>query len=281
MSTSSTIEQCLEWAKARLEGSESPGLDSRLLLCHCLGCTQTYLMTWSDKIVSENDRTRFETLIEQRREGHPVAHLLGYREFWTLKLAVDPSTLIPRPETELLVEKALSLDLPKTARVLDLGTGTGAIALALASERPDWLVTGVEFQPQAVELACSNGAANQLSQVEFVQSDWFSGVQGQTYDLIVSNPPYVEQNSVYLSQGDVRFEPRSALTAGEDGLDDIRRICSDAKTFLEPDGWIVFEHGNTQGQAVQQILIQSGLDHVETLLDLNQHPRITFGRKSR
>lgn len=281
MSTPATIEQCLRWAKSCLEGTESPALDSRLLLCHCLGCTQTYLMTWPDKVVSEADQARFESLIEQRRVGHPVAHLLGYRDFWTLKLAVDPSTLIPRPETELLVEKALSLELPQTTRALDLGTGTGAIALALATERPDWLVTGVDFQPQAVELARANGAANQLPHVEFLQSNWFSVVQGQTYDLIVSNPPYVEQDSIFLSQGDVRFEPRSALTSGEDGLDDIRKICADVSKFLNPDGWVVFEHGNTQAQAVQQVLIHSGLDHVETLEDLNQHPRITFGCKSR
>lgn len=280
MNNPDSIESLLKWATAHLNDSESPALDARLLLCHCLECNQAYLLTWPDKVIDTTLTDQYRKLIEQRAEGHPVAHLLGYRDFWTLRLRTNPSTLIPRPETELLVEQALVFELPHKARVLDLGTGTGAIALALASEKPDWQVTGVDFQSEAVELAKTNGSENSLSHVRFEQSDWFSALNGESFDLIVSNPPYVEDDSKYLNQGDVRFEPLSALTSGTDGLNDIRRICRSLAPFLNANGWVLFEHGNTQAEAVQQILRESGLSKIASRKDLNQQPRITFAHKS-
>ena len=250
------------------------------MMCHVLQCNQAYLLTWNDKALAESDAAAFAQLVKKRQSGHPVAHLLGYRDFWSLRLSVNPSTLIPRPETELLVEKALELPLPENARVLDLGTGTGAIALALASEKSGWQVTAVDFQTSAVALAEKNRQDNHLENVQILQSHWFGSLEDRQFDLIVSNPPYVEQDSPYLQVGDVRFEPDSALTSGADGLDDIRYISAHLSTFLAPQGWVVFEHGNIQGPAVQEILIQSGLNNVETERDLNQQPRITFGRKT-
>ena len=276
-----TIEQQLRWAKSQLCDPESAALDCRLLMCHVLDCNQAYLLTWPDKSLTQSQSDLFKHLITQRQQGHPVAHLLGYRDFWSLRLRVNPSTLIPRPETELLVETALTLPIGDHVKVLDLGTGTGAIALALASEKPDWQITAVDFQPEAVKLAMKNQDENGLSNVKIMQSDWFSAVGDETFHLIVSNPPYVEDDSFYLEQGDVRFEPRTALTAGRDGLYDIRRISAQLDRYLCAGGWVIFEHGNLQGPPVQQILIQSGLDKVQTINDLNDQPRITIGCKSR
>ncbi|MFT4789686.1 MAG: release factor glutamine methyltransferase, partial [Paraglaciecola sp.] len=202
-----TIEKALAWAKEQLVLSDSPALDSRLLLSHALQCEQVYLLTWPDKPLEPTVLSQYQQLVAKRKTGRPVAYLLGYRDFWTQRLQVSPATLIPRPETELLVEIALGLPLSHDAQVLDLGTGTGAIALALASENPNWQVTGVDVNPDAVLLAKANGVANQLKHVRFLPSDWFSALDGNKFALIVSNPPYVETGSEYLQQGDVRFEP--------------------------------------------------------------------------
>ncbi len=251
-----------------------------MILSHCLQCSHTYLMTWPDKIIEQDIRCQYENMIKKRKAGHPVAHIVGFKGFWTLELAVNATTLIPRPETELLVEEALQLPLPDKANVLDLGTGTGAIALALASERPDWTLTGVDLRTDAVKLAQLNAQSNQLQNVEFFQSDWFSQLGSQRFDLIISNPPYVEEDSPYLVQGDVRFEPLSALTAGTDGLDDIKRIVSQASEFLVKDGWILFEHGFSQPLGVSKILTAHGFDNVMTKNDLNNLPRLTLGRNN-
>lgn len=208
----------------------------------------------------------------------PVAYILGYRDFWSLRLKVAPSTLIPRPETELLVELALGLSLPEQAEVLDLGTGTGAIALALATEHADWQICGVDKQSDAVALAKKNAADNQLPDVEFYCGDWFAPLQDRRFDLIVSNPPYVEQNSPWLQQGDVRYEPNSALTSGEDGLDDIRHIASQVSGFLKPGGWLLLEHGYSQGNAVHKILAAEGGLNVTTHQDLSGLDRVSLSQ---
>ena len=275
-----SIEQLLAWARRQLEEGESPALDARVLLCHCMRVTPTFLMTWPEKTVPCDVKTSFMALVKKRQQGMPVAYLTGTRDFWTLRLACNPDTLIPRPETELLIEAALGLDLPDNARILDLGTGTGAIALALASEKPGWQISGVDKQPGAVELARQNAIENDLSHVQFLQSDWFSQVAGHHFDLIVSNPPYVETTSPYLKQGDVRFEPLSALVSGEDGLDDIRLIVSQASTYLSQQGYLMFEHGYQQGPDIQQILRDDEFVNIDTLKDFNQLPRCTFGRNS-
>lgn len=275
-----TIQGLLDWSIKQLSGSESPSLDSRILLAHCLDCTHTYLMTWPEKEVTPQGISTFKSLVAQRKVGHPIAHLTGKRAFWTLDLAVNASTLIPRPETELLVETALSLPLPTHPKVLDLGTGTGAIALALASENPNWQVIGVDKQIDAVQLAIQNGEQANISNASFKQSDWFSAVNAEKFDVIVSNPPYVETSSPYLTCGDVRFEPASALTSGDDGLDDIRLIISKAKHFLEVNGWILLEHGFEQGADVRKLLESHQFFEVTTLHDLNGQPRVTMGRNN-
>jgi release factor glutamine methyltransferase len=274
--TNSIAEQ-LAFAKEQLKDSDSAATDSRLLMCQVLECNTVYLMTWPEKLLDADQLCAFQHLIEKRKQGHPVAYLLGYRYFWNLRLDVSPATLIPRPETELLVETVLDLALHSKASVLDLGTGTGAIALALASEKPDWQITGIDKNEEAVTLAKQNGQSNKLQQVCFKQSDWFSDVSDVKFDLIVSNPPYVEQYSEYLQLGDVRFEPASALTSGEDGLNDIRHIIPRAVKYLAPKAWLVFEHGHLQAQGVQSLLRENGFEQLRSVSDLNGHPRVTLG----
>ncbi|MCV2886664.1 peptide chain release factor N(5)-glutamine methyltransferase [Aestuariibacter sp. AA17] len=275
-----SIESCLHWAKQTLAGGESPALDARVLLCHCLDVSATYLMTWPDKPITQKQWDQYQALIQKRKLGHPVAHLIGHRDFWTLNLEVTPDTLIPRPETELLVEQALALELPAHAHVLDLGTGTGAIALALASERPDLHIIGVDFNENAVALAKRNGVSNHLPQVQFLHSNWFERVPTQKFDLIISNPPYVESDSPWLNEGDVRFEPLSALTSGEDGLDDIRHIVTCSLSYLTDTGIVMFEHGYQQGQAVRSIFTSSEYRDAQTICDMNDLARVTFAFKS-
>jgi release factor glutamine methyltransferase len=280
-----TIEQALFWAKEKLSAGgvsddglfDSAAVDSKVLLAACLHKELVYLHTWPEKLLDELQMQRFKEFVEQRFLGHPVAHIIGYRDFWTLRLKVSPATLIPRPETELLVEIALALNLPEHSKVLDLGTGTGAIALALASENTNWQITGLDKNTQAVALAKDNAVLNKLEQVDFIQSDWFSAVSNKQFDLIVTNPPYIEEHNHYLQLGDVRFEPSSALTSGSDGLDDIRLIVSHSKHSLIDSGWLVIEHGYQQSTQVIGILKEHGFKQIRSELDLNGLPRVTLG----
>ncbi len=273
-----SIAQLLQWAKHRLAAQPSAALDARILLCHCLEVSPVYLLTWPERIPSESQHQQFRDLVERREMGEPIAYLVGTRGFWSLSLRVSPDTLIPRPETELLVEVALQQSLPSGCTVLDLGTGTGAIALALASERPDWRITAVDKQAGAVALAQDNAHHLGLQQVDILQSDWFSAVTGQTFDLIVSNPPYVEPDSPYLQQGDVRFEPKSALTAGDSGMQDIEHIILCSRSFLNPMGLVMIEHGFEQAEKVSQCFVDNGFIDVQTHLDMNHLPRMTCAK---
>ena len=272
------IQQALQWAAGQFTHSDTAALDARVLLCAVLEQTQTYLYTWPDKLLTETHLQRFTQMVEQRAQGRPVAYITGTRDFWTFTLNVSDATLIPRPDTEILVEEALSRLPEGPSAICDLGTGTGAIALALASERPQALVTGVDFQPEAVVLATANAAALNITNVRFIQSSWFDSLTGQQFNLIASNPPYVEQNSEYLKQGDVRFEPDSALTSGADGLDDIRLIISAAPAHLLPGGWLLLEHGYQQGPAIRELLQQRGFNQISTARDLAGQPRVTIGQ---
>lgn len=270
-----TIETLLN--AADLPDSPSARLDAELLLAHVLGKPRSYLRTWPEKTPSEAQQQAFAELLQRRRAGEPVAYLLGRQGFWSLDLDVAPHTLIPRPDTELLVETALAL-LPATPlAALDLGTGTGAIALALASERPAWQLTGVDRIDEAVALAERNRQRLQLGNVEFVLSHWFSALEGRRYRLILSNPPYIAADDAHLSEGDVRFEPVSALVAGQDGLDDIRLIIAQAPHFLEPGGWLLLEHGFDQALAVRELLGAAGFAEVHSRRDLAGHERISLG----
>ncbi|WP_420935667.1 peptide chain release factor N(5)-glutamine methyltransferase [Alteromonas sp. A081] len=278
------IDEALSWAIALLEGGESPSVDARVLLANILNVSQTYLFTWPDKALDGDTFSAFKTAVERRRLGEPVAYITGEREFWTLKLATSPHTLIPRPDTEVLVEQVLK-HIPNKINdqasssfsICDLGTGTGAIALALASELPHIHVTGIDVKAQAVALAKQNAVNNGIENVTFLQSDWFSELKGKQFTIIVSNPPYIEDSSGYLLEGDVRFEPKTALISGEDGLCDIRHIINVSQGHLVTGGLLVFEHGFNQGAAVRKLLGEAGFSDTETIKDYGGNERVTLG----
>ncbi len=258
--------------------SETPRLDTELLLCHVLGKPRAYLYTWPEYRLLPSEVAGFEALFTRRVRGEPIAYLTGWREFWSLLLRVSPATLIPRPETELLVTLALALPLGDTASVADLGTGTGALALALASERPLWQISAVDAFPDALALAECNCRELGYGNVRVFRSDWFSALAGSRFDLVVSNPPYIDAADTHLRQGDVRFEPASALVAPDDGFGDLTVIIERAGEHLNPGGWLLLEHGWQQGGMVRQLMSQAGFLTVATHLDLAGRERVTAGR---
>lgn len=263
---------------ADLPDSPSARLDAELLLAAALGKSRSFLHTWPERIVPSDAALTFANYLQRRRSGEPVAYILGQQGFWKLDLEVAPHTLIPRPDTELLVETALEL-LPATpANVLDLGTGSGAIALALASERPSWQVTAVDRVLEAVSLAERNRQRLHLDNVTVLSSHWFDSLKDHRYTLIISNPPYIAAADPHLAAGDVRFEPASALVAGPDGLDDLRLIIAQAPLHLEAGGWLMLEHGYDQADAVRDLLLTQGFVDVHSRQDLGGHERISLGR---
>ena len=274
-----TIRDLLNFRSRLQSSSDSPALDVELLLCHCLQKDRSYLRAWPEAPVDREVEQQFTELLERRANGEPVAYLTGECGFWSLMLYTDASTLIPRPDTELLVEESLRLlaDRPRAA-VLDLGTGTGAVALALASERPGWQLLACDLQASAVALAERNRRRLGLDNVRVVESDWFRQIPPQTFDLIVSNPPYIDPDDPHLGRGDVRFEPRSALVAEDNGFADIERIISGAPAFLGGGGWLLFEHGYNQGEGARGRLDAAGYREVFTARDLAGHERVSGGR---
>lgn len=275
------LDALIAGAVARLDGhSDSPRLDAELLLCHLLERPRSYLYAWPEFEPDTALIARYHHLLEQRAEGHPIAHLLGEREFWSLPLSVTSDTLIPRPETELLVEQAL-LRLPtdRPLQVADLGTGSGAIALAIAHERPQAEVHAVDTSAAALSVAEENAHQLGLSNLRFHLGSWFTPLGGMHFDLIASNPPYIPEQDPHLRQGDVRFEPRSALASGADGLDDIRRIIRDAPDHLNPGGWLLIEHGYDQRDALLALLHSAGLEAITDLDDLSGNPRLATARR--
>ena len=269
--------------------TENSKVDALVLLQHATGKSRTQILAFDETEIDEKVRLKLTALLDRRLKGEPIAYILGEKEFWSLPLNVSEGTLIPRPDTEILVEKALQIALEKLEenlshfRILDLGTGTGAIALALASELSlicqkkaiQLDVIGVDLMPEVVKLAQSNAEKNQLD-VQFLQSRWFEHVEGQ-FDIIVSNPPYIDETDEHLFQGDVRFEPRSALVAGENGLADLRHLIECAPVHLKDNGYLLLEHGWKQGEEVRSIFWQNHWQGVATIRDYGDNERVTLG----
>ena len=270
----------LRQAVSQLAASESPRRDAEILLGFVTGRARTFILAFGETALLPAEQAQLETLLARRQRGEPVAHLVGTREFWSLPLFVSPATLIPRPDTECLVEQALTRLPPTPCEILDLGTGTGAIALALASERPDCHITAVDLMPDAVALAQRNAEHLGIANVTLRQSHWFGALTGQRFATIVSNPPYIDEQDPHLAEGDVRFEPRSALVAADRGLADLAWIIEQGRAFLLPDGWLLLEHGWQQGEAVRALFAKNHYQDVETMRDYGGNERLTAGRLS-
>jgi len=254
-------------------------VDAEILLAHALQRSRSWLYAHAGDEMDGAGAARFEALRRQRADGQPVAYLTGTQGFWSLQLAVTPATLVPRPETELLVELALArLPEDAPARVADLGTGSGAIALAIAKERPLAAVVATDASKAALAVAHDNAARNGIGNVWFRRGDWCAALGGERFDLVASNPPYIAEGDPHLGEGDLRFEPAAALASGADGLDAIRRIVADAPRHLVPGGWLLLEHGWEQGEAVRTLLEAAGFVDVETARDLEDRDRVTLGQ---
>lgn len=281
MTESSTISQLINLGEQALaQVSDSAKLDSQILLSFVIQKPISYLYTWPDVQVSQNQEKAFVTLLKRRTLQEPIAYIVGEKEFWSMPFKVSPSTLIPRPDTEVLVETVLSNHDMDKIRCCDLGTGTGAIALSLASERPLWLIDAIDFNNDAVSLAKENAAILGFVKVNIYQSDWFSKVAlEKRFDVIVSNPPYIDKLDPHLVQGDVQFEPLSALVADNAGMEDFMTIAEQALSFLNLGGMIYFEHGYNQGSDVRALLTGLGYQNVQTVNDYNTNERVTFGQR--
>jgi release factor glutamine methyltransferase len=261
-----------------IDSGAAADLEAQLLLAHALGESRTRLRSHPEEIPSAAAVTRFTHLIERRAAGEPVAYILGRKDFWTLELSVSPAVLVPRPETELVVERALTLHPRQEARAADLGTGSGAIALALASARPLWQITATDLSAEALAVARANAVRLGLAQVELVQGDWLDCLPGRSFDLLLSNPPYVAADDPALSQPELTREPRLALVAADDGLAALRKIIRAAPDHLEPGGWLLLEHGATQAAAVAGALVGRGFAQVRSHRDLAGRERMTEGQ---
>jgi len=274
-----TVRQAEQFGKQAL--SEIIGIDialeSAVLLAHAVQKDRSWLFAWPEKTLSTQQQQLYESYLQRRLKGEPVSYITGYREFWGLELKVSADTLIPRPETELLVETALGRINKATAKVLELGTGTGAISAALMTERPAWKILATDSNAETLAIASENFKKHRLK-IETLLSDWFACIPDEKFDLIISNPPYIESGDPHLRQGDLRFEPITALASGKDGLNAIRKIVQQAGAYLCDKGWLMLEHGYNQGDAVSSLLEKSGFSSIETLNDLSENDRITIGQ---
>jgi release factor glutamine methyltransferase len=277
MDQNQTIKSVLEIAIAQLHTNEAV-IEAQLLFQHLLKADRAWLIAHENDALEPNIYLGLQELIERRIRGEPIAYILGKRDFYGLQLKVTADTLIPRPDTEILVDIALTkTPQNQSQQILDLGTGSGAIGLAIAHNRPLVTVTGTDASINAIKVAKENAANLAIQNIKFVQSDWFLELGGETFDLIVSNPPYIEQNDHHLFQGDLRFEPLTALASGYDGLDDIKHIIDLAPQHLNPHGWLLLEHGYNQAEAVVVLMKAAGFNEVETVKDLGGNQRVSFG----
>jgi release factor glutamine methyltransferase len=273
-----SIRELLDQATHLISGT-SARLDAEVLLAHVMDKPRSHLLAWPDKVPDPGQQSRYREMVTRRAAGEPVAHLVGYREFWSLRINVTRDTLIPRPETETLVARALDiLPVDGQPHIADLGTGSGAIAIALAHERPDCHIVASDISDVVLEVAAGNAEQLQLDNIEFASGNWCEALAGQRFDLIVSNPPYIPRSDVHLDSGDVRFEARTALVAGIEGMDDLRHIASCACRHLNQDGWLLMEHGYDQGKGVRSLLAEYGYRDIVSYTDDTGHERVTGGR---
>ena len=274
-----SIKQLITDGEQALAGSDSARLDAEILLALALNQPRTWLYTWPEHIPSLPEQQLYLDLLRRRRQGEPVAYLVHRKEFWGIDLKINHHVLIPRPETETLVQAVLTALAGKpAARVADLGTGSGAIALALATEQPDWHIVATDISADALALARENATRLGIDNVSFMKGQWLEPLQGMTLDAIVANPPYVAEGDPHLKQGDVRFEPALALVSSDNGLADIRHIVQHCPPCLVAGGWLMLEHGYEQGPAVRKIFSEAGFRDVVTHRDLAGHERVTAGQ---
>ncbi|MDH5649042.1 MAG: peptide chain release factor N(5)-glutamine methyltransferase [Gammaproteobacteria bacterium] len=277
-----SVSNALVWASEELHRSENPRLDAEVLLRKVCGYSHAQLISHSSDLLSGSQWQHYRHLVDERINGKPIAYLTGTREFWSLAMEVTPDTLIPRPETELLVEQALAIIPTDQAwTIADLGTGSGAIAIAIAKERPLSIVIAVDNSLPALGIARKNAVTHNAGNIRFCATDWLSTFSGNHFDLIISNPPYIKIGDLHLSQGDLRFEPTSALTSGDDGLMDIRVIADSAKYSLKAAGYLLLEHGFDQQQAVKKILSEDNYQNIHCVRDLAGNNRVTFCQTGR
>lgn len=278
---SESISSLLHSATERLSASDSARLDAEILLRHVINKDRSYIYAHSEKKLESSQIEIFKKLLEKRSQGFPVAYLTGKKEFWSLEFEVSKDTLIPRSETELLIESILELvDNSSALNLLDLGTGTGAIAIALAKELSQSQLTATDKSIEALTIAKRNAAFHQITNVNFIQSDWFQNIENASFNFIISNPPYISQSDSHLEQGDVQFEPISALSSGEKGLDDLTIIIKESHNFLVSGGYLLLEHGYNQGQDVMSLMEENNYTSIKALYDLSTHHRATICMKN-
>ncbi len=273
-----TVTELLQKAEQSINCSDSARLDAEILFCDVMQFNRSRIYSHPEQIVPDDKSVLFQSLIAQRQQGRPIAHLTGKKEFWSLQLAINEDTLIPRPETELLVETALQLVPDDTTfNILDLGTGSGAIAIAIASERPNCKIVATDINTNALIIAKKNAETHQLKNIQFYLSNWYQNIPSQEFDLIVSNPPYIKEDDEHLSQGDIRFEPELALVAGTDGMQAINIILENAKQYLASDAYLLIEHGYDQRSLVEEAFLKHDFKQLKSFQDLSGQDRITMG----
>ena len=272
------IYDAIKYGTQKLDSLNSKRIDSEILLCTILKCNRSRLYAYPDKVLSKTNIKKFEELINKRSKGYPIAYITKQKEFWSHKLYINENILIPRPETELLVEKSLELiSTYPLNKILELGTGSGAIAIALASENSAIDIEATDIKDDAIKIARNNADLYKINNIKFITSDWFSTIKKNDYDLIVSNPPYIASNDPNLRNHDIKFEPESALVSGNDGLDDLQKIIQESGNYLKNHGWLIVEHAYNQGMKVRKLFLDNGFSS-KTIKDYNKLERVTFGK---